>query len=105
MATYAILNCPIFRAALFHIVECRMGHTVLGAVSWLRVRRLSADSALPLALCGQVRLGDRVRLLEPLAQPWGCAACAVAYGQARDALVAAGGVTEWLAQYEARVSG
>jgi hypothetical protein len=52
-----------------------------------------------------VRLGDRVRLLEPLARPWGCAACMAAHTEARDALVAAGAVTQWLSQYEARVTG
>jgi hypothetical protein len=64
------------------------------------------DAALLLAdLVRAVRLGDRVRLLEPLAQPSSCATCVAAYSQARDALVAAGGVTAWLAAYEARVSG
>ena len=64
------------------------------------------DAALLLAdLVRAVRLGDRVRLLEPLAQPSSCATCVAAYSQARDALVAAGGVTAWLAEYEARVSG
>ena len=82
-----------------------MGHTVLAPNASEHVAS-SNDPALLLAdLVRAVRLGDRVRLQEPLAQAWGCAACRAAYSQARDALVAAGGVTEWLAQYEACVGG
>jgi hypothetical protein len=82
-----------------------MSHTVL-APDASEHNASPNDAALLLAdLVRAVRLGDRVRLLEPLAQPWGCAACMIADSAARDALVAAGGMTEWLAQYEARVSG
>ena len=81
-----------------------MGHTVLASDASEHITSPN-DAALLLAdLVRAVRLGDRVRLLEPLAQPWGCVACLAAYSEARDALVAAGGVTAWLAQYEARVS-
>jgi hypothetical protein len=82
-----------------------MGHTVLAPGASEHIASTN-DAALLLAdLVRSVRLGERVRLLEPLAQPWDCAACMAAYGVARDALVAAGGVAEWLAQYETRVSG
>ena len=82
-----------------------MGHTVLVPDASEHIASPN-DAALLLAdLVRAVRLGDRVRLLEPLAQPWGCAACMAAYSAARDALVAAGGVTPWLTQYETRVSG
>jgi hypothetical protein len=82
-----------------------MAHTVLLPDASEHIAS-SNDAALLLAdLVRAVRLGDRVRLLEPLAQPWSCATCVAAYSQARDALVAAGGATAWLAEYEARVSG
>jgi hypothetical protein len=90
---------------LFHIVESRMAHTVLVPDASEHIASPN-DAALLLAdLVRAARLGDRVRLLEPLAQPGSCATCMAAYSQARDALVAAGGVAEWLAQYEARVGG
>jgi hypothetical protein len=82
-----------------------MAHTVLVPDASEHITSPN-DAALLLAdLVRAVRFGDRVRLLEPLAQPWSCATCMAAYSQARDALVAAGGVTAWLAEYEARVSG
>jgi hypothetical protein len=64
------------------------------------------DSALLLAdLARSVRLGDRVVLLEPLTPPWNCAACLAAYREAWGTLGAAGGVTQWLAQFAARPAG
>jgi hypothetical protein len=82
-----------------------MGHTVLAPDASEHIASPNDPALLLADLVRAVRLGDRVRLLEPLAQPWGCAACMAAYSQARDALVAAGGVTEWLAQFEARATG
>jgi hypothetical protein len=82
-----------------------MAHTVLVPDASEHIASPN-DAALLLAdLVRAVRVGDRIRLLEPLAQPWSCASCMAAYSQARDALVAAGGMTAWLAEYEARVSG
>ena len=61
------------------------------------------DVALLLAdLVRAVRLDARVLLLDPVSPPWGCMACTAAYGEAWDVLGAAGGVTQWLEQFEAR---
>ena len=58
-----------------------MGHTVLAPDASVHIASPN-DAALLLAdLVRAVRLGDRVRLLEPLAQPWGCAACMAAYAE------------------------
>jgi hypothetical protein len=45
---------------------------------------------------------DRNRTLVSLTPLWGCMACMAAYAKAWDVLDAAGGVTQWLAQFEAR---
>ena len=48
-----------------------------------------------------VRLDERVRLLDPLAPPWGCVVCAAAYSSAWDVVSAAGGGRTWIAEFEA----
>jgi hypothetical protein len=79
------------------------GHTVLAPDPGSEHMASPHDVALLLAdLVRAVRLDERVLLLDPLAPPWGCSACMAAYGEAWDLLGAAGGVSCWLAQYEAR---
>ena len=98
--------CPTFRAALFHIV----GEPRWAIPSWPRMppctsrRRTTPLFSWPTlcARCASVTASD---CWSRWPSHGGCAACMAAYSAARDALVAAGGVTQWLAQYETRVSG
>jgi hypothetical protein len=82
------------------------GHTVLAPDPGSEHLPSPHDVALLLAdLVRAVRLDERVLLLDPLAPPWGCVACAAAYSSAWDIVGEAGGVTRWLAQYEIRAPG
>ena len=79
-----------------------MGHTVLAPDPHSEHIASPHDSALLLAdLVRAVRLGDRVRLLEPTDSASSCAACMAAYAEAQDSVTAAGGVRQWVTQYEA----
>jgi hypothetical protein len=78
------------------------GHTVLAPDPRSDHMASPHDVALLLAdLVRAVRFAERVLLLDPLNPPWGCMACMAAYGEAWDVLGAAGGMTEWLTQFEA----
>jgi len=80
-----------------------LGHTVLAPDPRSDHLASPHDVALLLAdLVRAMRCDERVLLLDPLAPPWGCVACAAAYQEASDALGAAGGVTAWLAEFERR---
>lgn len=79
------------------------GHSVLAPDPRSDHMASPHDVALLLAdLVRAVRLDERVLLLDPVSPPWGCMVCTAAYGEAWDVLGAAGGVTQWLEQFEAR---
>jgi hypothetical protein len=79
-------------------VEAGVGHNILAPDPASEHTATSNDVAM--LLSDLVRLGERVLLLDPLAPPSGCAACAAAYSSAWDVVRAAGGVTAWIAEFE-----
>jgi hypothetical protein len=79
------------------------GHTVLAPDPGSDHLATPHDVALLLAdLVRAVRLDERVLLLDPLAPPWGCVACAAAYSTAWGVVGSAGGMAAWLTQFERR---
>jgi hypothetical protein len=97
----AMLECPSFRAALFHTVEIGMGHTVLTPDPTSQHRATRDDLALLLAdLVRAVRLDDRALLLEP--PPSLCPSCRASYSAAWRIVGDAGGVRAWVAEFERR---